>query len=790
MSLVSLNSNGQSPHLFSCHFPQPIHIKPKSQVCLLKFLHFRDTHIYNITSANNLLMFCIGNTQFDAIRPARIPIGEYSGDELATAIEDAMNAVCQQQHYQFSCTFTPEDDTTSPPTLESFSISYASVATPAEVATPQADMQQLGNGLTLGTGLMSLSPLGLTEIDPLIESNDFTVRCPKGALTNNGSFSVDEMRFGNNFFDDQFPTQESTFGFDDFTLGLVRAELSTLTNPNPNLEFKSDLQDVQIKFDQSGIQLATIDVAGNSSVGSPNYAKERLCRQIPSSAIRTLFVNTLGLDGESIPKFRLKVKYTLRASARRVIAQLFYDASLSGTYTPVPDGGLGQDANGNEYAQTFTSGTESFAGAIWVSDNASYNDTSASGSSLRKQNILLTKKAPFLPTATIGVPLTRIGFPNLLQTGTVYEKGGVDSVITAYTGDHGYNYKIVQGADEYYIKAQSGTEDNPFHALLQTSDIAYTGSGLLKYTIGDQNLAITLPDGSAGDTLTLKAGAIIPQTVEIENTPVLLESVLNPEDRGLVAVENNLGDGNTFLQEEEVIKKFFASNPDQEQSLEEGTQVGVDVAKKTILLLRQLNTADVATHSGSPAFIRSGQQSGTIGSTIGSVDNILVANSASTGGTIFTSGQSTQRLAKDTVITVSVPELAGVKSFNGIDQGAGKNLSGVGKNIAVLPREEFEQRGESTNGSLVYVSPFENWLDINNISDVYLNQLTVEVRMPSGELAKDLKPDTIAQIKFRQDPLAMAEERQDKRYEELVSGLASAVQTGQILSGNIPTTGS
>jgi len=127
MSLITLNSNGQEPFFYSTHFPQPIKIEPYSQVCLLKFLHFRDGSVFNITNMNNVLMFFIGNTANDAIRIARIPPGQYSGPELATEIENAMNNVCQQQHYNFTCTHIPEDDTTAPPTLEGFSIAFASL---------------------------------------------------------------------------------------------------------------------------------------------------------------------------------------------------------------------------------------------------------------------------------------------------------------------------------------------------------------------------------------------------------------------------------------------------------------------------------------------------------------------------------------------------------------------------------------------------------------------------------------------------------------------------------------
>ena len=48
----------------------------------------------------------------------------------------------------------------------------------------------------------------------------------------------------------------------------------------------------------------------------------------------------------------------------------------------------------------------------------------------------------------------------------------------------------------------------------------------------------------------------------------------------------------------------------------------------------------------------------------------IIVGSSSVGQTVFTSGQATQRIAKDTIISIQIPELAGVKSFNGIDQGS------------------------------------------------------------------------------------------------------------------------
>ena len=790
MSLVTLNSNGQAPHFFSCHFPQPIHLKPYSQVCLLKFLHFRDTHIYNITSSNNLLLFCIGNTTFDGIRQVRVPVGQYSGAELATALQDQMNAVLQQQHYEWTVTFIPEDDTTSPPTKESFTISYASLTTPAEVDTPDADMSQLESDLVISSHKVGLSASGQALVDGTTQPS-LVMNMPKGVLTDNGSVELGELHFSGSNYIDADPDNDANFGFDDVVLGMCRTELASRVNENPNLVFDPDLQDVAIKAGANGLEVSSIKIASGRRAGSVGYASQKLCRTIPNSAFKTLAFTTLGLDANVLPVMRFRLKYTTRGANRRVICQIQVDDGQGGGYTDLADGAMGNDAQGNPFVTSFTAGDGTvFPSTFWVSDQSSFNDLNAGGTSQRVQNVMITKKAPFLPTCTFLDDISRMGPPELTTAGLVYQDGSANAVtITDYSGSNGYTFKIAipdAGATEYYLKEKLGEGQNPLEFDMSVADVPFTGNGKALYNNLTDGITITLNGGGAGPVLTETAGVSPPLSL-ITSNKYSFKTILNPNLRPLTSV--NVADGTPALDTNDVVSQFYAEQPDVDQTLTNGTTVGADLSRQAILFLRQLTTADVSANSGSPANLRNGQASGTIGSTIGSVANIIVGTS-STGQQIFASGQDTQRVAKDTIITIQIPELAGVKSFNGIDQGAGQKLSGEGKNIAVLPREEFEQRGENTNGSLVYVSPFENWIDINNGADMYLNQLTCEVRQPAGQLATDLRPDTITQIKFRQDPMRLQEARADKRFEDLALSLSSAVQTGQILSKEMYLTGS
>ena len=85
------------------------------------------------------------------MRVANLNTGTYSGAELATEIARALNEVNQMQNYNFTCTFTAEDDTTSPPTPASFTIAFASVPTPAASAPvlSGSTIAPIGQGLSV-----------------------------------------------------------------------------------------------------------------------------------------------------------------------------------------------------------------------------------------------------------------------------------------------------------------------------------------------------------------------------------------------------------------------------------------------------------------------------------------------------------------------------------------------------------------------------------------------------------------------------------------------------------------
>ena len=172
MSLISLasttiNDIQQQPYNFKNHFPQPLIIKPHSQVCLVNFYHFRDEGYYRIVENNNTIAFAITNDrQYGALRYAKLTSGKYTGNDLATEIQRAMNSVLLQENYTFACAFTEGNPVANPPTTDAFAISYTNVATPSATGGEWSTIS-IANGFPLAQAR---------------ERGDLTiiVKCPEG----------------------------------------------------------------------------------------------------------------------------------------------------------------------------------------------------------------------------------------------------------------------------------------------------------------------------------------------------------------------------------------------------------------------------------------------------------------------------------------------------------------------------------------------------------------------------------------------------------------------------------
>tara|TARA_R110002049_G_scaffold305677_1_gene502957 strand:+ start:1067 stop:2842 length:1776 start_codon:yes stop_codon:yes gene_type:complete len=107
MSLIHLSSQGDaggSANRFSNYFPNPIIIEPNSQVALVNIVLTPNGSII-IDSTNNVLYFVIGSAVSSSVANPQnkvvIPIGDYTPDALATAIQNGLNNGTYQAPYRY-----------------------------------------------------------------------------------------------------------------------------------------------------------------------------------------------------------------------------------------------------------------------------------------------------------------------------------------------------------------------------------------------------------------------------------------------------------------------------------------------------------------------------------------------------------------------------------------------------------------------------------------------------------------------------------------------------------------
>ena len=119
---------------------------------------------------------------------ASLKEGRYTGDELATEIARAMNAVNLQQNYLWSALFTAGNATANPPTVDVFEIQYTDEDTPNERG---GEWSLLSSRNTNGV-LTNNDTEG--ETSQLVNSSGSPIPCilPKGLLLHEG-----EVRYQN-----------------------------------------------------------------------------------------------------------------------------------------------------------------------------------------------------------------------------------------------------------------------------------------------------------------------------------------------------------------------------------------------------------------------------------------------------------------------------------------------------------------------------------------------------------------------------------------------------------------
>ena len=772
MSLISLNSKPQEvsqnndSNNFRNNYPETLHILPRSQIALLKFIHFRESSEITISSANNRLQYIIGDLAHDAKREVILENGDYTDDTLALEIKEKMNAILHQQNYKFdteiittgSAGFTQIQINIEHMTQWNTGSSYevgdlaiygtnpqyiyiAKVANTGEQPDTSADWELLTRG---GVWQVDLGSMVYRERDlqgqgSVIESYDFepiqetfSISMGRGCLTHDGSYGIDAIPLANtgNMGNDT----ALTYQFNPLVVGI--SDLRFDLNPAPPNRLDLDDLSVFVRFDRDGV------------LHFPNAS-------LDLNAILTPFTNkTEKLDT------LFQIKFTTvqsdaptddEPSVRYAIVQLFQSNDNGNTYDSLDDNGI--------LVRTLTkNGGEVYSGVIYTS----------------VANSLETKYAPFVPvlalekwrenseTDTFGC-VDLVTFPNRIYSdgsgGTLVftkEEGETDN--TKFTG-------VLNIASGIYALNLEGNNRESARLVFDT-----LGSGTFTYDL--DNYTFTQVDENNNTIVwTHTAGGDGLEFTKV-NSQFVLYGVFNPDDSN---EDEILRQSSIKGITPNLIKQSYTKYTGVETPI---SSTGGVVSKKVGLYLGKLSVDDVSTHPAyvKPNWVSDESESGNIWKTIGSQDSFKLTSAPIFEGEVFISDAPIQRLDGSGLMNISISELSNVKSFEG-------TRSNTGKTIAMVNREELSRSDEYAN-LYSYVAPFENYIDINNAEGIHLNLLTVQIREADGKLVQGMYGASQCVFKIRQDPEYKKEviRRQFMKKEEQM--------TGQILSQDLRNLGS
>jgi hypothetical protein len=715
MSLLSTSSTTQQEaYLYENHYPQPIIVAPNSQICLQKFIHYRGA-LYEVTTQNNTIGFRFGTGGATLDMARFATIPTGSYDGNDLATAVTTALNSVNQQQNYEWLCT---FTPAPSANDNdqFQIQYSSVPTPDENS---------GTYNQFSSGQISVSNENKVNEEAKITYNGTNADHFANVISKRSTL----VYLGSQTWN-MIQPNKNTEAFQPIQMGLVRKQLSNPNDPNPNLQFAPDRYDIALECQGDSMAVTYGRQRQGSVVGAPNWFQSDIRRGLDG-----LFNAVFKPGGNFSPHTKLQATLTIYASSqtsRRVLIQLFKKESGETTYTALADGlGGNSPVNNQPYIKTLNIGGDSFPGLCFDSNDPTLNDTNTKIS----QHYPNLKKAPFFPAVSFqkagnnvltGYALDADSWQNAAQTST--------AIFIPLTGNaNGYNWRtdgtLLSG---YYWKQIDALN---FHVM----------SGDVPLTDPPEYVAVLDPTGNTNGQIEVRDGT----TNNLFRTMNSDGSAPVAEVTGKLSIFTQ-GIFNTF---EPIPGVSTSSEALEETPGAEGGGLGVDLSSNARLFLRGAGggvEADVANLLG---FSQNEEDFG---------------GGAATGASV-TSDQEPQQTANNNTLHISIPEMPLVKSYEGEN-------SAEGKSVAIIPREEFHT-GE-TEGSLVYVAPFENWIDINNGQELNINLITTIIRNADGSLADNLVRETQAIFKIRQDPTKKEEERKAEKFKEMAELMANTLNTG------------
>ncbi len=776
MSLINLASKSvndiieQPPFNFKNHFPQPLTIKPNSQVCLTHFYHFRDDGYYRITTQNNVIAYMIANFRDNCgYRYARLQTGRYTGDELAVEIARAMNDVILQENYLWACAFTQGNANANPIELDKFTISYSHVATPTN---PKGGVwTQLKNDLT--TANMTITNNNTDNNNTTLLNSSNTNRASaildKGLLLHEGFFR--SVGYGLTGSGATFSEARRPHTID---VGVIRSAFSSDVNQNPNNRFNPAHGDIHIKSRDAGGGDYKIIISnlqnrrGTTSIDAPNGKDQVERRVINGADLEGLF------DENDLFGFEIIRCSATTNTGQDWVIRLLKSTDYGQTYGAIADGtGGNSDIDGRPLIYSQALNGVPYTSLIYttrgIPDGAGgVINNPTNGISTRTVNRALVKYAPYKPFVSLDADNKRITGINVLNTKAILQleteeagntggDGGIvgdnvyEMTFHAYTGGNGYDwrwtttdaettpytgigsavvhaYKFKQKADDVYTLNVYADGNTPIGTATKIGELTYDpfdANGVGSYALTVNALPI--------DPLGYKSEAVAP--------PTTTDMLIHCDGKF-----NSLGNAPT-LHNGDKFDPLHHGNSNHDETLHEiasggelGVSLGADLQQASTMLFGRLTQDDVDDNDQNPAKLDTNTAGGSAGATLGFGENVMANDSTTLD---FESDIAPIKVAGDDTLHISIPELPNVKSQEG-------ETNNVGKTIKVVPKSVFSESDDT--GALSYNAPYEDWIDINNGEELEINELTLQIRKPDMTLATSLQPTTRATIKIREDP--------------------------------------
>jgi hypothetical protein len=808
MSLISLASisrndkTQQDPANFRNFFPQPIKIKPHSQVCLNSFYHFRDDSIFRVNNNNNLIGFMVGASRSSfPMMYAEVAVGEYTPADLATAIATAMNDVCIFENYLFTCVFAAGNPNANPITHDTFTITYTNIATPVSKGgnfvsrTAQFEGVEVGGGTT---ATITLDDTNGSETLVLCSTDErCVVNVANGLRLHEGEFEVSDIHVGNTSgnYDPQNAKPH------ELLVGFVQSRISGQQNVkdgkiNTDLGFMDFLVDLKTVGDVSTLTISNL-IKNAGRAGATAYPADytQVVRRVFTAAdLSALFAPS------DMMKLVLGKSSKATAAGHNFYVKVQKSTDGGASYADITAGTGGNNADGGQLVydgnvaagQAFTSLLYSTAG-VFATGTTTVVDCPASGQSTRSLNRALPRYAPFIPILSVPKRYFNIldtNFDNQLFSPQGFGTGVSNDYVMRMTPDttNGYSYVLAVETAETTPDDQLPSSANLTGFALGKTGITtdslimdvYADNGTVRnaatiigrlvcdpYTGAGNTMDAELTTGLNGHTafttnpcnFRFQTAANVFPTVVVP-TRLALSGIFNQEKREPKILRTHLSiNKNTNL---ESANSLTILDEDVDLGEEGATALGADLDGATTYYLSKMSQATRGANVGLPLLANrtEPQTNGalldpTIGGLIGFTESVInqVAGARQIVSDTLCDGQS-----KDDTIHISINELPRVVSAEGENEG-------IGKTIKVIPKSDF--RVDETTLAMTYQAPYEDWVDINNADTLYLNEFTTQVRRPDMTLATTLKPITRATIKIRQDPAHVHKEQMNAMFDRL-----------------------